>query len=516
MPRYPETRVLLEQALRHVLSEQEKLLKRDDRAELTPILTPLSQLAIKTSNLLAEGFNRVKVTSHLTNDARKIEKTIDDLSETLWTFIPVSVSAIYERVEKSLTRKEGKRGFVADARAYYHNLRLRLLEQTLGARMLVLNSDLGDESERIWQQFLEQHLGPTFRVLRGGHICDHDGRTSCQIDLIVVAAGAQVFVPGDSDGGKAQVLIDQVISAIMVTSNLTADKLKDDWKKLQSIPVYTQLEKDFGFFKGHPWPLCFFLAAQSEPGEKLKEAWCDLCHQGFIKVIPQFIISLDTGFLYSGATKWPKPRFPSNYIEADHVSVESGIYSGLGLAWLIIQHQGRLAAIRKEALGPVSRFAHLLDEAMVREEGVPPTYSPRFDSMFRQQKIAEIFEWGGVSCHAHNRLPLNCLGKIVEGTTNIFDTYMFRDGTDVEALRSATNFFGYTNHLRWFRYPATIVGGEFLAIEEWIEPTSKTEHRQRIAIFNVITGEEITGSKVESLITLPNSAALAEFRNEEV
>src|SRR6185503_2663634 len=119
----------------------------------------------------------------------------------LLTHIPISVSAIFERIETSTERLDGKDHLIGNTRAHYHNLRMRLLEQLLGAGMLVLNSDLGDEHERIWQQFLERHLGPAFRVLRGGYVCDHDGNRSSQIDLIIVPAGAQAMIPGDSEDG---------------------------------------------------------------------------------------------------------------------------------------------------------------------------------------------------------------------------------------------------------------------------------------------------------------------------
>ena len=101
-----------------------------------------------------EGFHRLKTTADLTKEARQIEEIADDLSESLWKPIKVAVSAIYERIENSLKRQPGKPWDGGRSRAHYHNLRLRLLEQLLGARMLVLNSDLGDESERIWRQSL--------------------------------------------------------------------------------------------------------------------------------------------------------------------------------------------------------------------------------------------------------------------------------------------------------------------------------------------------------------------------
>src|SRR6185369_8400504 len=106
--------------------------------------------------------------------------------------------------------------------------------------------------------------------------------------------------------------------------------------------------------------------------------WCELCNEGLTQMVPQIVLSLDTGYLYSGARRWPAPRFPGNYVQADQVRVETDIYAGLGLGWLIAQHQGRLAAIKRQALGPITRFAKLLDEAMLRE-GVPPTHSRRFN-----------------------------------------------------------------------------------------------------------------------------------------
>jgi hypothetical protein len=74
MPRYPETRALMEQALRHVLSEQEKLLKRSDSDALINVVLSLNCLAINTNNQLMEGFHRLKTAAQLTKEAKEIEK----------------------------------------------------------------------------------------------------------------------------------------------------------------------------------------------------------------------------------------------------------------------------------------------------------------------------------------------------------------------------------------------------------------------------------------------------------
>ena len=308
------------------------------------------------------------------------------------------------------------------------------------------------------------------------------------MDLIVVRADAQVFVPGDSNDGKAQVLIDQVISAIMVTSSLTAAKLKSDWQKLQSIPAFPEMEKDHPHLKGHPWPLCYILAAQSDPPEDLEEAWKQVCREGHTKAVPQYVIALDTGYLYCGLRKWPCPVFPGNYTEAEHVRVETGIYAGLGLAWLLTQHQGRLAAAQRQSLGAINRFARLLDDAM-RREALPATYSDRFETMFQMRAIAGVIEWGSVAYWAHNRLQLRSLKRKREGLKNVWEVELLLPGVHPDALK----------HLRWFRYGMMATAGRLIAVEEWLNHKSKTDHRRRIAVFDALTGEEVTRPSVDAL-----------------
>ena len=506
MPKYPETLAMAEQALRHVISEHEKILQRDDVVELISILLPLIELARDTNNLLAEGFHRSKSTTKLTAKAREIEKTIDDLSVLLWRPIQVSVSAIYERIEASLLKQEGKLGMRADTRAYYHNLRIRLLEQCLGARMLVSNSDLGDENERIWQQFLERHLGPMFSVLRGGHICDYAGNISSQIDLVIVPAGAHVFVPGDSDDGKVQVFVDHVVSAVMVTSNLTCEKLKHDWENLQSIPSYVELEKDYPKLAGHSWPFCYIVGAQSDTAEAMAKAGIESCKSNFQRAVPQFVVSLDTGFLYGGLRNWPCPSSPSNFTEADHVESETGIHAGLGLAWLLTQQQGRLAVMQRQNIEKIDRFVKLLNEAQMKNT-VPPTCSRRFDTMIQMDEIAGVMEWGHFSCWAHNQLQLRSLRTKADDETSCYGREFFLPGSE----QSVLDWKSATKNLRLFRYLSNIVSGRLLAIEEWINHSSRMDHRSRVAVFDIVTGNEVVGELVNAL-RKPSDIELAESK----
>lgn len=503
MSKFPETRALAEQALRHVLSQQEMILKRDDRGKLMEVISALNKLAIDTSKLLVEGFNRSRPLHSFTQQAIATEEIADRISAEIWKEIPISVSGIYQNLEQSVVPPDGYLGLAAETRAHYHNLRLRLLEQLLGARMLAMNSDLGEETERVWIQFLERHLGPSLRVLRGGHICDHQGNKSSQIDLIVVDADAQVFLPADSHDGKAHVLIDQVVAAVMITSNLTSEKLKKDWVNLQSIPSYTELVEDLPNFKDHPWPLTYILGAQSDPSERLKAAWKEMCKDGHLKVVPQFVITLDDGYLYGGWRRWPRPRYPGNYTEAGDVHSETGVFAGLGLAWLILQQKGRIAALQRRELKPITRYARLLDNASMKK-AVPATWSKRFDISFLPREIGGVFEWGRISFFAHNRLYLMALSRNwAEGKT-VYETYLCKDGTDIGFL----NHENHSDFLRWFRYPAALLTGRLLAVEEWINAESQEGHTCKVAVFDLATGMEIKCSFVDALTTLPDMEEL--------
>ena len=236
------------------------------------------------------------------------------------------------------------------------------------------------------------------------------------------------------------------------------------------------------------------VAAQSDPAETLKETWKELCHEGLTHV-PQFVVALDTGFLYCGLRKWPCPRYPGNYTEADHVQAVIGIHAGLGLAWVLTQHQGRLAAMRRQNRGSISRFARLLDEADVRE-ALPPTYSGRFETMFHMRPIAGVMEWGSVACWPHNGLYLRSLKRNQDDAKTPWREHeLLQAGVDPATL----DWQSASKVLRWFRYGSEFIAGRFLAAEEWLHHKEKANHKCRIAVFDTITGQEITGPLVDTL-----------------
>ncbi len=481
-----ETESLLEKALKHVMEESAKLLQRDDLIDLRPVAVALNKLASETHQVRVDGVHRLKSVPSLIILAKSAEHLCDDISEKNWKYIPMSVSAIYENIEASLRPAKGEKGAAAELRSHYDKIRIRLLQQALGAKMLDSISDRGAEIERVWQQFLQNALGDTVRVLQGGVICDYQGNASKhQIDLIVVPTEALVTFPSGAEDGKVHVPIDQVISAIMVTSNLTAAKLRTDWEKLIAIPEYTEKTdaNDHPQLKDHPWPLRYIVGAQSDPIETLGEAWVKAA-ESFKGPAPEFVVTLDSGFLYSGATKWPRPQFPRK--EVTDVRAEEGVYRGLGLAWLLLQHQGRLAVLHRRALGPINRQAKALNYASLKN-ATPPTWSPRFYTGFQPHEVAGIFEWAWREKHVHNRLLLTALNRKGEHP-------LFKEGFS-QSLTSPFNFTGQ----RWFRYGAKHTSGDLVALEEWFDIESPDKHSTRIAVFNAVSGEELTGPEIDAL-----------------
>lgn len=496
-----ETLALLEQAIQHVLSEQAKMLKRTDFAALAEPIRLLGELAFETMAVIREGVHKSKKADELTKKARQIENKIDDISEVNWTPIEVSVSAIYERIEETFefTHIEKNLGLqtAIGVRNHFQNIRLRLLEQLLNARALQNAADKGSEAERIWLQFFQRQLGTSFQVLQGGHVFDYKGHQAPhQVDILILPADAQAIVPGDSDGGKVHVFADQVVAAIMVASTLDATKFTSDWEGLAGIAPLFEASKDFPQLKKSPaWPLCYIVGRQSPPIDDLREAWVKCFRKEKSTFTPQFVISLDSGYAYSGLTTWPRPIFPANYKAGDEVNCEEDVYSGLGLAWMLTQIRGRLAVMENRDRRPIQRFAHLLDDASLKK-ATPPTYSRRFDTMLRCPDVAGVVKWGVHKAFAHNRMPLNSLRIESPGLEATRQSHFFLVGTPEAGVDWRTEH----KYVRWFHYPWAWSSGRFVALEERIKPPRGGEWLRRIAVFNSESGQEIESHGIDDKV----------------
>lgn len=489
MRRNPETKVLLEQALRHVLQEQAKLIFHSDADQLRDTVMKMNELALATTLPISAGFKSRRDLEKLRRQAVELEKGVDDLSEEFWRPLPISVSPVFQRLEESLDRREGVIGSWDETKAHFHDMRIRLLEQTIGARALMNSNDLGDENERVWLQFLERQLGSMFRVLRGGFILDYQGNRSGQIDLLVTAADEHVMVPGDSEDGKAMVYVDQVISAIMVTSTLDSEKLRKDWLGLQKIPEHPAREKDFAnsHLRKEPWPLCYIVASQSDEPAGLVKTWETLCLENHTRLVPQLVMTLDSGFFYGGsnALVWPHPHTNSFDTEAANVGRQSGVHAGLGLGWILLQHQARLASVHRRQLAPIGRQCVQLSRATA-VSATPATWS-RFNKSFEMCPIAGVLEWGPYGNQVHNRL--RCRTMFIRETESKWIHFKVPDA-EPEPTHGDWADWGQKN-LRWFRRDESRLFGKWFFVEELLNRRSKAEHSRRVVIFNTVTGEEI-------------------------
>ena len=492
MPANPEAQALLEQALKHVLAEQSKVLLHKHRDLMIEPAQKLGVLASEVWNVLSKGFHKIDNVGRLRQQAIAIEEEIDDISEQHWFYISISISSIFERVQESFTlqpiQERLKLKAAIAVRNHFHNLRLLLLEQLLSARMLINNADYGSEIERVWQQFLQRELGPEFRVLQGGHILDFAGNNAnAQIDLLVVPADAHVITPSSLEDGKVNVLCDQVIAAIMTTSNLTNEKAHDDWIKLDRVSKLFSFKEEFPGGTQQAWPLCYLIAGQSIPIEKLKEKWINLVKDTpESSFVPQFLISLDSGYLYSGATSWPRPRYPSNYVNRDEVMEETGIYAGLGIAWLLTQIRARAKLLQNKPHKSIQRFTKLLDDATLKS-GTPPTWSPRFDHFGQVRIIEGILGWGHNGNYAHNKLYLCSLKKNRADLDTVKTFHIYRDGIDTSQLE----WNELNQYLRWFRYNVYRSANGMVALEEWTKSANGPEYIKSYAVFDSETGEEV-------------------------
>jgi hypothetical protein len=350
--------------------------------------------------------------------------------------------------------------------------------------MLDSNSDLGEEVELVWLQFFQRQLGSRFKVIKGGRILDHEGnRSPNQIDLLIVRDGAPIVEASDTEGGKGHVFVDQVVAAIMITSNLTPQKLAEDWEKLSNLPKHESSGEDFPRFKGHPFPLTYIVSGSTPSIEKLEKKWGELTGADE-DYAPQGVLPLDSGFIYSGKTCWPS----SSAFGMDKTNVRSstGYRSGLGIAWMLNQMQARLAGMDDTSIATYDRMGKTIAVALL-ESALPAHYSPRFDRMLRDRKFGGIIEEGGDSWPIHNKLEISSL--------KVGEKFLERDPShpDFDAS-SGTNF-------RRFQCEKPLVGkaGDYLAFEEWFRPLSKEEHYTMIVVFNRETGEEIEAKWASSL-----------------
>lgn len=471
-----EVAVLIDEAVEHTLKTQKELLEHTEAANLMPIIRRLNGFATELEKWRTGKFYLKDMSERFVKEATQIEREADRFSVELWTYAPVPLVAICREIQRVTRQAKEDKTFTKRLKDHYNNVRIRLLEQVAGARLLENFGDLGEEVERIFAQYLARALGTGVRVLRGGHIYDYaDNRSKHQIDIIITPNDALGYCPAGTEEGKYNVLIDQVLAAISVKTTLTPAELEKCWEEVQGIPEYTEKTKAYPNMANETWPLCFIVAAYTESLKTLQEKWDELRAKES-RHIPQMVLVLDSGYMIPNDASWPYRIFKE---ARPDVRVTSGLAAGLGLGWLNAGIIGRKACLEGRSLKWVGdQVMKLFQNEATR--GIPSTYDPRFDGWFSfLPPIQGVIRWGWHGVPVHNHLQLS---TVVANDVELTDP-----SRPVEKGGWQQLPFAY----RLFRVRLVSLKGKFCAFEEWIEPKDKEKHRKRIAVFDSATGQEV-------------------------
>lgn len=490
-----EIAVLLDAAIEHTLALQSKLLTRKDASAWLPIAQRLNTFAVELQQWRSGKFYLKDLSHRFLTEARAIEQEADDLSEKLWTPFQITLVAVCTEIARVTAQSRADKTFTKRLKDHYNNTRLALLEQVAGARLLENNADLGDEVERILVQYLSRALGPTVRVLRGGHIYDHaDNRSDHQIDIIVTPSDALGYCPADTEDGKFNVMIDQVLATLSVKSTLTPAKLEDCWNEIQGIPLYVEKDKAHPHLHEAAWPMCFIVGAYAESLKGLEQKWHELRDRP-MRHVPQMVVVLDTGYMISDAGTWPLGQHQA---AAPGVRCIEGLAAGLGLGWLTTAIAGHHARIQRKSLNWITELARKLHRNEATPS-VPATYEPRYHYFGQTHRpIHGVFRWGPRSMWAHNRLYL---WTVMAGDQELCDPTRA-----VKQTGWQQSPFAY----RMFRVDAFATHGRLCALEEWIDPQDKELHRRQIAVFDSETGKELIGPQIATISSIMDVKTLAE------
>lgn len=114
------------------------------------------------------------------------------------------------------------------------------LRSDAGAAAIFPNSgDKGTSRERVYAQFLKNHLPSACNVQFGGNVFNEFGLMSKQVDIIVTNDTCPQFNHLNPDGtGKTAACVDGTLAVISIKSSLTSKEIKDALANLASIPQH--------------------------------------------------------------------------------------------------------------------------------------------------------------------------------------------------------------------------------------------------------------------------------------
>lgn len=468
---------LIRAALKQALQQQAKLVGHPQAEKFTSVIKKLAKFNVELEAWYSDKYHLKDRNAYFLSEAEKIEAEADEISEDIWTPAVVSIAKVFRHIRDQRASSATTISYPNQLRAQFDNFRMALLEQASGARLLENNNDLGEEIERILVQYFERRVGTTVRVLRGGHIYDYENNRSGQIDVIITPANALGFCPADTGDGKYNVMIDQVLAAISVTSRLTAAGFRERLEQLQQIPNFNQRSQNYPNIGDNPWPICFIVAAECDDLDELRKIWDEM---PMAEINPlRMVLALDSGYIRF-VTLYP-PRGHGHPEKIISLQKHDGIYAGLGLGWIetLIALQNCFIAGQNYAW--VQRLQKQLI-TLEQKDAVPATFDMRRELFVSTSApIHGIATWGWNGRMIHNRLSLSsvCVGEKT----------LLNDSMPIEK----TKYFGrYDFEPRWFKVRAVGTNGDFFALEEWVDPIDRERHQRRVVVFDGRNGKEVT------------------------
>lgn len=481
---YDETGYFLVTALRQSLRAAEALPEKLPEKSRSSLQSKLKAFSFAIIDHMSGNDHKPQPLAYFGKQAAKIERRADQLSDKFFTPIQIRLNPIFDEARRITQKPRKQDAYGYSLRESYTRQRISLIQQVAGARLYPNNADLGGEFECCIKEYLEKNLGSDVRVTLGGHICDHEGNRSDQMDIIVSIADGVPFQPSSRVDGKSICLIEHVVAAITVKTKITRRNFKDAWKNIQSIPVYHSQDEDRPRLKGHSWPLCFAVCETTEGLDSVEDQWTDTVRNDAKHTHDfQLLFSLTEGFLYPNTVCWPLIAFGlrSEY----SVTKIEDFRASIGLGWMLLSIIARgalLAGKEPEHFKKISKTLHRLS----LKEGVSPTYDPRHDLYF----------WADIEIHG--KLKTGTTGKRISNS-RFATSLKFEEQTYYDLSRPNPNYekerkeriFGTKPYeLRFFLQYAWQIQNNRVLLQEW-QANEDGTYTVKPAAFCSSTGHEV-------------------------
>ncbi|MFK7778143.1 MAG: hypothetical protein QM501_08485 [Gimesia sp.] len=136
------------------------------------------------------------------------------------------------------------KNFYQRLREYYEHVGEALRGEASASAIFPNSSDVGAHRERIYAEFLQNHLPSSCNIMYGGFLFNIDGDESKQLDLIISNSTSPQYKMADRDsGGKSFACIEGCLAVVSVKSTLDTKQLHDALKNIASVPEKQSIDE---------------------------------------------------------------------------------------------------------------------------------------------------------------------------------------------------------------------------------------------------------------------------------